>query len=110
MTQPTMGEVAEWLRELSEEKYREWAEFRGHDRFAKAEMWANRAAQVEAMGQQSAAESLMLEEFAGLLERMKITSCHCMTKTPVHTFHDKNCRYRVVCEALEKYQQLKVQP
>jgi hypothetical protein len=40
------------------------------------------------------------ERLREALEIAKISSCSCLTKTHEHEYHDKNCRYRIYCEAL----------
>lgn len=35
-------------------------------------------------------------------------SCTCMTKTHEHKYHDETCRYRVLCEAIDEIDKLRM--
>ncbi len=49
----------------------------------------------------------MEEDITIKLTKMITASCTCVTKTNDITFHNENCHYRVICEAITEIENLR---
>lgn len=49
------------------------------------------------------ANDAAIKELVGALVALSVASCTCLTKTPDFQFHEKECRYRLICEIIAKY-------
>lgn len=52
----------------------------------------------------------MTDDLILRLHQGTIASCVCGTKTPVWTYHDSLCRYRLLSEAIEEIESLRPKP
>ena len=49
------------------------------------------------------ASDAAIKELVDSLEKLKIGSCTCLTKTPDVEYHSDECRYRIICQIIAKY-------